>query len=94
MRLRLLLAASVIFAIGWLAGAHAAAAGRRRPPARAAVVQVTVRPGDSLWALGRSYASRNEDLRRWIYRTERLNGLSGARLSPGERLMLPVASSP
>jgi LysM repeat protein len=88
-RIRILVAGAAIFAGGWLAGAHRAAAGPRAaaPP----VAWVTVRRGDSLWSLGRRFASPGEDLRRWVYGVERLNGLAGAGLRPGERLALPVS---
>jgi len=46
-----------------------------------------VRPGDTLWAIASArYAG---DPREGVWRIERRNHLSGAAITPGERLVLP-----
>ena len=46
-----------------------------------------VRPADTLWSIAsRHYAGDPRDA---IWRLERRNGLHGAVISPGERLVLP-----
>jgi hypothetical protein len=46
-----------------------------------------VRPGDTLWSIAaRHYAG---DPRDGVWQLERRNGLDGATVSPGERLILP-----
>ena len=50
-------------------------------------VRYTVKPGDTLWTIAvRHYAG---DPRDGIWKIERRNHLSGALISPGQRLLLP-----
>ncbi len=60
------------------------AAGPARPPR-----VVVVRPGQTLWTLGRRYAPSGTDLRRWVFEVERLNGLHHADLVAGEAVRVP-----
>ncbi len=50
-------------------------------------VRYTVKPGDTLWTIAvRHYAG---DPRDGIWKIERRNHLSGALISPGQKLLLP-----
>ncbi len=63
--------------------AHWRASGRSVPDGPAAPLkQVTVQPGDSLWALAQRYGTTVAELRR-------LNGLSGDTIRAGMTLMVP-----
>ena len=46
-----------------------------------------VRPGESLWSI--AAAAYPGDPRAGVWKLERRNGLSGATISPGQRLVLP-----
>jgi hypothetical protein len=49
-----------------------------------------VRPGDTLWTVVQAqYGSQQYDLRRLVYLVQHENHLSGADLTPGQRLLLP-----
>jgi len=52
------------------------------------LVEVTVQPGDTLWAIA---ADRypNSDVRAKVWQIEQLNHLSGETLQPGETLRVP-----
>lgn len=73
------------------AGLLALGASGRRPPAPA-LRTVVVRPGQTLWGLAVTHAPAGDDPRPWIFATERLNGLAGAGLVPGQVLHLPAHS--
>jgi LysM repeat protein len=74
----LMLALVVVIAVGVVSHASHGAG-----PARSYVV----RPGDTLWSIAaRHYAG---DPRDGVWQLERRNGLDGATVSPGERLILP-----
>jgi Tfp pilus assembly protein FimV len=72
------------------AAGHGVGAARQEAPRPAAAVRVA--PGDTLWGLAARHAPPGTDPRVWIFRTERLNGLAGAELRPGEVLRLPAGS--
>jgi hypothetical protein len=46
-----------------------------------------VKPGDSLWSIATAHYSA--DPREGIWKIEQRNGLPGATIQPGERLVLP-----
>jgi LysM repeat protein len=78
----------LVLLLGALVGFLAAAPGRAADPARPAVTAV-VQPGDTLW----SFAERN--MPRWrpidaVAELQRLNGLEGSVIHPGQRLVLPA----
>ena len=50
---------------------------------------VTVRPGDSLWAIAASYTPDGGNVQETIDRIVASNHLSGGTLVPGERLQIP-----
>jgi len=50
-------------------------------------VRYTVKPGDTLWSIAVGYYAG--DPRDGIWRIERRNHLSGALISPGQKLLLP-----
>ena len=50
---------------------------------------VVVQPGDTLWAIARD-ASPGADPRATVDRIVTLNGLDGATVAPGQRLLLPT----
>lgn len=49
-----------------------------------------VAPGDTLWSLAGRYAPE-ADPRGFVFEVQRLNGLEGVVLLPGERLLLPAS---
>lgn len=83
------MAALVVLAI---AAAGRAAGAARTGAAVPAPVSVRVLPGNTLWGIAAEHAPPGIDPRVWIFRTEALNGLSGAGLMPGEVLRLPPGS--
>jgi len=50
-------------------------------------VRYTVRPGDTLWSIAVGHYAG--DPRDGIWKIERRNHLSGALISPGQKLLLP-----
>ena len=88
----LLLAALVAVLFG--AFSLGRSASQAAPPSAAPVAEqqhVTVQQGDSLWTLARRIAPDN-DPREVVAMIRDLNGLSSARLRPGQQLVLPVAA--
>ncbi len=60
-------------------------------PARALEVQTySVAAGDTLWALATTLARPGEDVRDVVDEIVDLNGLAGAELTVGQRLVVPV----
>jgi len=58
-------------------------------PVPAASDTVTVAPGDTLWAIAtRRYP--DADARQKVFEIERLNGLGGSAIVPGQRLRVPA----
>ena len=75
-----LIAATVVALVMW------AVAARSSDSARPPQIYV-VKPHDTLWSIAaKEYGG---DPRQAIYRLEERNGLAGAVLSPGQRLVLP-----
>lgn len=66
-------------------GAQAVPAGQERP---APGIRHTVSAGESLWSIARDLAP-GEDPRRIVDAIIERNGLSSARIFPGQRLLLP-----
>ena len=56
-----------------------------------AVEQITVQPGESLWAVARRVAPEN-DPREVMAQIRRLNALESSALQVGQQLLLPVAA--
>jgi LysM repeat protein len=52
-------------------------------------VSVTVMPGDTLWSIAKNYAPEGTDIRNYIYKVKKLNGLAGSSLSVGQTIVLP-----
>lgn len=52
--------------------------------------RVTVRSGDTVWAIAASYCSNAEDLRRYVYDISQLNELDGSYLTAGDQLLIPI----
>jgi predicted Zn-dependent protease len=71
-----------------VAGVSFAGADRGAPGALQ-LRHVTVRPGDTLWAIA-AKAAPGADPRAMIQRISDLNGLSDAPLVPGQQLVLPA----
>lgn len=55
------------------------------------VTQITVQPGESLWAVARRIAPEN-DPREVVAQIRRLNDLTGSDLQAGQQLLLPRAA--
>ncbi len=51
---------------------------------------VTVRPGDTLWAIAASHTSANGDIEQTVDRISAENHLGSSSLQPGERLRIPL----
>lgn len=80
MFVRILLVAFVAMALAWSVLARASD-GAGRPHTH------VVRPGDTVWSIAAArYAG---DPRDGVWKIERLNGLRGAAISPGQRLLVP-----
>ena len=80
---RLLVGAVLLAALLGAGFAHVA-----QGSAPSAYETITVAPGDTLWVLAeRRYP--NEDVRRKVDEIERVNGLNGPEIHPGETLKVP-----
>ena len=88
--LLLLALVGVLFAAFSLGRANSQAA-PTAGDAPASVEQVTVQPGESLWAVARRIAPEN-DPREVIGQIRRLNRLEGSQLQAGQQLLLPTAA--
>jgi LysM repeat protein len=75
---------SLIAAVSARATSHPAPQGK----ARQSLVQVVVRPGQSLWSVAES-ADPDADTRLVIQRIIDLNGLTGDAVQPGQQLWVP-----
>jgi hypothetical protein len=64
--------------------AHAASASSAREAER-----MIVKPGDTLWSIAKSRTAEGEDLRAYIYKLKKVNGLKNANLQAGQTLVLP-----
>ncbi len=51
--------------------------------------EVTVREGDTLWALAKEYGNGEKDVRDVICDICRLNGIKASDLRPGQSLIIP-----
>jgi len=80
MFVRIILVAFVTMALAWSVLVRASdGAGRPQP--------YLVRPGDTLWSI--ASARYGGDTREGVWKIERLNGLHGSQISPGQRLLVP-----
>jgi len=73
----------LIAALALIAWAFVARASQGAGP----TMRYTVKPGDTLWSIAASHYAG--DPRDGIWKIERRNDLSGALISPGQRLLLP-----
>ena len=83
-------AALLVTVLSLLAAGRAQATNHALPPgaARQGLVQVVVRPGQSLWSVAES-ADPDQDTRAVIQQIVDLNGLSGDLVSAGQQLWVP-----
>jgi hypothetical protein len=83
-------AALLVTVISLLVAGGAQATNHALPPgaARQSLVQVVVRPGQSLWSVAES-ADPDQDTRAVIQQIVDLNGLSGDLVSAGQQLWVP-----
>ena len=51
--------------------------------------QITVRSGDSLWAIALKYSNEN-DVRKYIYKIKKVNHLETSNINVGVQLKIPV----
>jgi hypothetical protein len=56
----------------------------------AVLVEYVVAPGDTLWEIAARVAPAGEDVRDTVARVLEVNGLGGASIAPGQRLLLPA----
>ncbi len=68
----------------------ATAASRRGAPTTTPARRVVVQAGDTLWALSARCGVPDADRRELVWVVQRLNGLTRARLQPGQALLLPL----
>lgn len=80
MFVRIILVAFVAMALAWSVLARSSD-GAGRPQA------YVVRPGDTLWSI--AAARYHGDPRAGVWKIERVNGLAGTAIRPGQRLLLP-----
>ncbi|NLY18393.1 MAG: LysM peptidoglycan-binding domain-containing protein [Clostridiaceae bacterium] len=66
------------------AGTYTASAGNSPPAYR----YISVRPGDTLWEIADKY-SGNTDIREYIYKIRKINGLESATIYAGQKLIIP-----
>jgi len=78
-----LVALSLMAALPSLAGMHAYAAGPEH------YKTVTVRPGDTLWALAASRTASGGNVTEMVDRIVAVNGLHGGELALGQHLRIP-----
>jgi Tfp pilus assembly protein FimV len=71
-----------------VAASAAQASSHAGPPRRAGIVQVTVRPGQSLWTIAESN-DPDADTRLVIDEIQQLNSMSASALMPGQVLWVP-----
>ena len=50
---------------------------------------VTVRSGDTLWAIAQRYSEPDGDVRALVYEISELNGVSAGAIQPGQSLQVP-----
>ena len=86
----LLALVAVLFAAFSLGRANSQAA-PTAGEAPVSVEQITVQPGESLWAVARRVAPQN-DPREVIGQIRRLNRLQDSQLQAGQQLLLPVSA--
>lgn len=89
--LLLLALVAVLFAAFSLGRSHSQASPTAVQTPRSAVEQITVQPGESLWAVARRIAPEN-DPREVVAQIRRLNDLTGSDLQAGQQLLLPRAA--
>lgn len=54
-------------------------------------VAYTVRKGDTLWTICRSFYGDNQDVRKMVWQVRELNGITDpGELQPGQQIYLPV----
>ena len=83
--------AVIAFVVGVLIGAIGLKLGSAEgaaQPAPTAVAHV-VQPGETLWGIARTYGPSGGDPRRFVYRLEKMNDLSGPLLA-GQVVRLPA----
>jgi LysM repeat protein len=80
----ILLVAVVGLALGLLVPALGASEPGDLAPASVHVVK----PAETLWKIAKTYAP-DSDPRSYIYDIQQVNGLSGATITPGQKLILP-----
>ncbi len=81
-------AVALVVAGAAILGTGSAAA--QGPAAPVAVESVTVQAGQTLWQLAGTVVRPGEDIRDVVDRLVELNGLDGAALAVGQRILLPV----
>lgn len=87
---RLLLLAGVAAAIVGMPAAW----GREKEPPRPPPQVIYVTSGDSLWTIARDYGDPQQDIRRLVWRIQRVNQLLSPSLQPGMSLTLPADCLP
>jgi nucleoid-associated protein YgaU len=85
--LRLAVLVIVVVLVAWLGVRVAVASGAGEPLIHA------VRAGDTVWGIAAATYDEETDLRQAVFEIERVNGLQGGRLRPGDSLVLPPPSS-
>ncbi len=78
------LALALVFLLLLAQGSHAGDAAKPTEPYR-------VVAGDTLWDLADELTEPGEDVRSTVRRIQRLNGLDGGLISPGQVILLPAA---
>ena len=89
--LLLMVLVAVLFAAFSLGRANTQAAPTATNAPVAAVEQITVQAGESLWAVARRVAPEN-DPREVMAQIRRLNDLEGSALQVGQQLLLPATA--
>ncbi|MGI6226711.1 MAG: LysM peptidoglycan-binding domain-containing protein [Peptococcales bacterium] len=53
------------------------------------LIQVNVKPGESLWVIADRYDNNKKDLRKFIYEIKRINNI-GDTIYPGQLIEIPI----
>jgi len=53
-------------------------------------VEILVTKGDTIWDIAQEYYNGSKDIRRIIHDISNINGIEGAMIQPGDKILVPV----
>jgi|SRR6056297_1471040 len=54
-------------------------------------IEILVQDGDTLWDITKEYYDGTKDIRRIVHDVGNINGIEGAMIKPGDRILVPVS---